>query len=108
MFFDSIYKKGYEAGQTAERLKKQEDQNRRLEEMLKYGKEIGRNDGWREGYIKGYECGYSEGEMDAKAEVGAIDLDGIMKDADEDRDPDDIYEQQYVSKHDVYSLSELL
>lgn len=84
MLFDSIYKKGYEAGVNAQKCADHEDQNRRLEEMLKYGKEIGRNDGWREGYIKGYECGYSEGEMDAKAQVGIIDLDNLAKEGDEE------------------------
>jgi len=77
IFFDEIYNKGYEAGVTAEKLKKQEDQNRRLEDMLKYGKEIGRTEGWQEGYLKGYEVGYSEGEQSAKDEIGVIDLDGM-------------------------------
>ena len=84
MIFDSIYQKGFEAGYNKARLENQEDQNRRLEEMLKYGKEIGRNDGWKEGYIKGYECGYSEGESDAKAEIGVIDLSNIAKEGDEE------------------------
>ena len=86
MLFESIYRKGFEAGYNKARLENQEDQNRRLEEMLKYGKEIGRNDGWKEGYIKGYECGYSEGESDAKAEIGVIDLESLQKDGDEECD----------------------
>ena len=77
MIFDSIYNKGYEAGINAARLENQEAQNRRLEDMLKYGKEIGKTEGWKDGYMKGYEVGYSEGELDAKAEIGAIDLEGI-------------------------------
>ena len=83
IIFDSIYNKGYEAGYNKRECEDHEAQNRRLEDMLKYGKEIGRNDGWREGYIKGYECGYSEGEMDAKAEIGVIDLDGLKEEGDE-------------------------
>lgn len=74
MMFESIYNKGYEAGQTAARLENQEAQNRRLEEMLKYGKEIGRNEGFNDGFIKGYEAGYKEGEMDAKSEIGVIEI----------------------------------
>jgi len=84
MIFDSIYKKGYEAGQTAARLENQEAQNRRLEEMLKYGKEIGRQTGFEEGWKKGYEYGYQEGEADAKAEIGVIDLESLQKDGDEE------------------------
>lgn len=77
MIFDSIYQKGYEAGVTAQKCTEHEDQNRRLEEMLKYGKAIGRTEGWEEGYRKGYACGYSEGELDAKCEIGVISLDGV-------------------------------
>lgn len=69
MIFDSIYNKGYEAGVTAQKCADHEAQNRRLEDMLKYGKAIGHTEGWEEGYIKGYECGYAE----AKAEIGEID-----------------------------------
>ena len=79
MIFDSIYQKGFEAGINAQRCEDAEAQNRRLEEMLKYGKAIGRTEGWEEGYRKGYECGYSEGEMDAKAEVGVIEIHDISE-----------------------------
>ena len=74
MIFDSIYNKGYEAGLNAARLENQEAQNRRLNEMFQYGKEAGKTDGMAEGYKLGYSVGYSEGEMDAKAEIGEIDL----------------------------------
>lgn len=74
MIFDTIYNKGYEAGVTAQKCKEHEDQNRRLEEMFRYGKETGRTEGWKEGYAKGYECGYQEGEMDTKANNGIIEL----------------------------------
>lgn len=77
MIFNSIYQKGYEAGVNAQKCSDHEDQNRRLEDMLKYGKEIGRTEGWEEGYRKGYACGYSEGELDAKVEHGIIEFDGI-------------------------------
>ena len=76
MIFDTIYNKGYEAGLNAARLENQEAQNRRLEEMFKYGKEAGRGEGWKDGYTKGYECGYSEGEILLAAEKGipAVEL----------------------------------
>ena len=77
MIFDSIYNKGFEAGYTKRECEDHEDQNRRLQDMLKYGKEIGRNEGLTEGYKMGYKVGYSEGELDAKAEIGAIDLEGL-------------------------------
>ena len=77
MIFDYFYNKGYEAGKNAQRCENAEAQNRRLEDMLKYGKAIGKAEGWEEGYRKGYECGYTEGEMDARTEVGAIDLEGL-------------------------------
>ena len=77
MIFDSIYNKGYEAGVNATRLENQEAQNRRLEEMFRFGKDAGIAEGWKEGYTKGYECGYSEGETDAKCEIGVIDLEGL-------------------------------
>ena len=79
MIFDTIYNKGYEAGLNAARLENQEAQNRRLEEMFKYGKEAGRGEGWKDGYTKGSECGYSEGETDAKCEIGVIDLEGVTE-----------------------------
>ena len=81
IFFDSIYKQGYEAGVNATKLQKQEDQNRRLEDMLKYGKEIGRTDGYRDGYMEGYKCGYVEGEADTRAREGIVEISGEEFDA---------------------------
>ena len=74
MIFDSIYQKGFEAGYNKRECEDHEAQNRRLEDMLKYGKEIGRQTGFEEGWKKGYEYGYAEGEADAKAEVGVIEI----------------------------------
>lgn len=70
MIFEKYYQKGFEAGYNKRECEDHEAQNRRLEDMLKYGKAIGHTEGWEEGYIKGYECGYAE----AKAEIGEIDL----------------------------------
>lgn len=72
--FEKWYKKGYEAGYTARCVEDHSDQNRRLEDMLKYGKEIGHTKGMEEGYRIGYKCGYEEGEADTKARIGEIDL----------------------------------
>lgn len=83
IFFDDIYNKGYEAGLNKARLENQEAQNRRLEEMFRFGKDAGIAEGWKDGYTKGYECGYSEGEIDAKAEIGVIDLDGVLDEVGE-------------------------
>lgn len=74
---EEAYNKGHEAGYTKRECEDHEAQNRRLEDMLKYGKEIGRNEGFNDGFAKGYYAGYKEGEMDAKAEIGAIDLDNL-------------------------------
>ena len=71
---DDAYAKGVCAGTMQQKLTDHEDQNRRLEDMLHRGKEIGKNEGFMDGYRKGYEVGYSEGELDAKCEVGEIDL----------------------------------
>ena len=46
--------------------------------MFNYGKESGKTEGMTEGYKLGYKVGYSEGEMDTKAEVGVIDLEGLV------------------------------
>lgn len=72
MIFDTLYNKGYEAGVTAQKLECQEDQNRRLEEMLKYGKQIGLSEGYTKGYHDGYTVGYSEGEQDTLAREGIV------------------------------------
>jgi len=71
---EDAYEAGVNAGTMAQKLTDHDDQNRRLEDMLHRGKEIGKNEGFMEGYRKGYEVGYSEGELDAKCEVGEIDL----------------------------------
>jgi hypothetical protein len=73
MIFDYFYNKGYEAGVNAQKLSDHEDQNRRLEDMLKHGKELGRTEGWMEGY----NYGLAEGKAQAEAEIGEIDLDEI-------------------------------
>ena len=77
MIFDSIYQKGYEAGINAQKCADHEDQNRRLEYMLKYGKEIGyakgREDGMHEGYRIGYDCGCD----DMATKYGIVEIDGI-------------------------------
>ena len=52
---DDAYAKGVSAGANAEAVKEKEDQNRRLHDMYQYGKEYG--------YIE------------AKDEIGEIDLD---------------------------------
>ena len=74
MIFDTIYNKGYEAGVNKAKLENQEAQNRRLEDMLKYGKSIGFNDGFKKGYHDGYIVGYNEGEADTRAKEGIINL----------------------------------
>lgn len=77
MMFESIYQKGYEAGINAQKCADHEDQNRRLEDMLKYGKEIGyakgREDGMHEGYRIGYDCGCD----DMATKYGIVEIDGI-------------------------------
>lgn len=74
MIFDTIYNKGYEAGYTKRECEDHEAQNRRLEDMLKYGKAIGKQEGLEEGFQRGYTYGYEEGKLDARAEVGEIEL----------------------------------
>ena len=77
MIFDSIYQKGYEAGYTKRECEDHEAQNRRLEDMLKYGKEIGyakgREDGIHEGYRIGYDCGCD----DMVTKYGIVEIDEI-------------------------------
>ena len=79
--FSGIFDKGYEAGYTKRCMEDHEAQNRRLEQMLKYGKELGHRDGYVEGYMKGYEIGYAEGEYDTKD--GVIELEDLIDDVDE-------------------------
>ena len=79
MLFEKYYKLGFEAGVNHQKMTEHEDQNRRLEDMLHYGKKIGHDEGWIEGYKKGYEVGYSEGEMDTRAEIGEIPIDDILE-----------------------------
>ena len=78
MIFEKYYKLGFEAGENHEKLKNKEDQNRRLEDMLRRGKKIGRDEGFFEGYQKGYAVGYSEGEMDTRAEIGEIPVEEVL------------------------------
>ena len=70
---DDTYAKGVTAVQYAEAVKEKEDQNRRLEDMLHRGKELG----LEEGFKKGYFAVYSDGEADAKAVGGEIDIEEI-------------------------------
>ena len=70
---DDAYAKGVAAGQYAEAIKEKEDQNRRLEDMLHHGKELGLD----EGFKKGYFAGYSDGEADARSVIGEIDLEDL-------------------------------
>lgn len=74
MLFESIYNKGYEAGMNAQKVSDHEDQNRRLEDMFRRGKELGLNEGFGRGYEKGYHDGYLIGGEDTKANEGIIDL----------------------------------
>ena len=79
MLFEKYYKAGFDAGVNQQKLTDKEDQNRRLEDMLRQGKKIGHDEGWLEGYTKGYAVGYSEGELDTRAEIGVIPLDEVME-----------------------------
>lgn len=80
MIFDYWYNKGVEAGYNKKSMENAEAQNQRLQDMLKYGKELGKH----EGFIEGYKVGYSEGEQDERARIGEIDLDEVMEEvADE-------------------------
>lgn len=80
MIFDYWYNKGVEAGYNKKSMENAEAQNHRLQDMLKYGKELGKH----EGFIEGYKVGYSEGEQDERARIGEIDLDEVMEEvADE-------------------------
>ena len=58
MIFDSIYQKGYEAGYNKRECEDHEAQNRRLEDMLKYGKEIGYAKGREGGHFWGHHIHY--------------------------------------------------
>ena len=73
-FFLRIYDKGFEAGYTQRCFEDHEDQNRRLEQMLQYGKEMGYSNGYIDGYSKGYEIGYSEGEWDERERNGIVEI----------------------------------
>lgn len=77
---DDAYKKGVEAGIAQQKFVQQEDQNRRLYDMLKYGKKIGKHDGIVEGWLYGYE----EGKKDAQAQNGVIEISGEEFNAIED------------------------
>ncbi len=78
MIFESIYNKGYEAGMNAQKVSDHEDQNRRLEDMFRRGKEYGLNEGFTKGYEKGYHdgntIGYNDGVNDTRAKEGIINI----------------------------------
>ena len=77
MIFDAIYQKGYEAGVMAQKCADHEDQNRRLAEMLKYGKEIGYTKGREDGVYEGYKIGYECGCDDMMTKYGIVEIDEI-------------------------------
>lgn len=77
MIFDSIYQKGYEAGINAQKCSDHEDQNRRLQDMLEYGKEIGYNKGREDGLQEGYRIGYDCGKDDVLSKHGIVEIDDI-------------------------------
>ena len=77
MIFDSIYKKGYEAGVNAQKCSDHEDQNRRLEQMYEYGKEAGYTKGMEDGLHEGYRIGYDCGKDDALSKHGIVEIDDI-------------------------------
>ena len=91
-FFDEIYNKGFEAGVNKAKLENQEAQNRRLEDMLKYGKNIGMNEGYTKGYHDGYIVGYNEGASDTKAKEGIVDLPDNWEEMLKDEMEDDVSE----------------
>ena len=79
-WYQKIHDQAYEAGYNAKAVEDHEAQNQRLQDMLKYGKELGKH----EGFIEGYKVGYSKGEQDERARIGEIDLDEVMEEvADE-------------------------
>ena len=80
---DDAYSKGVAAGSAAEAIKDREDQNRRLEDMLHFGKESGHKEGYFEGYKDGYKVGYAKAEEDVRAEIGEIDLSDLEDDVSE-------------------------
>lgn len=77
MIFDSIYKKGYEAGINAQKCSDHEDQNRRLEQMYEYGKEAGYTKGMEDGLHEGYRIGYDCGKDDVLSKHGIVEIDDI-------------------------------
>ena len=74
---DDAYAKGVTAGQYAEAVKEKEDQNRRLEDMMHHGKNLG----LKEGFERGYKAGYDDAEYEAKLMAGEIDIEEIDDDA---------------------------
>lgn len=66
---DDAYAKGAAAGANAEALKDKEDQNHRLEDMLKQGKKLG----YKEGYEAGYHAGYMDGDADSRIDIQGIE-----------------------------------
>lgn len=83
---ENWYKKIYEAGYNARAVEEHESHSHNLEDMFERGKQIGRHDAFVEGYTEGYKKGYVEGEMDVRAEMGVISLDGLDKAMDEVKD----------------------
>ena len=71
---DDAYAKGVCAGTMQQKLTDHEDQNRRLEDMLHKGKEIGMKEGLEEGFRKGYHQGFDDGAFDERCKIGEIDL----------------------------------
>lgn len=69
---DDAYAKGAAAGANAEALKDREDQNRRLEDMLKRGKEIGYSEAIRD-----------MANMDDIEEIDGEEFDGLFDDLGE-------------------------
>ena len=72
--FEQWYQRAYESGYNARLAEDHSDQNRRLEDMLRRGKELGYQEGYMDGYKKGYEIGYAEGELDTRDKMGIIEV----------------------------------
>lgn len=71
---EAEYERGVKHGEEKQKLVNQEDQNRRLHEMFKYGKETGEVKGNVDGYALGHEVGYSEGWKDCLAKYGIVEI----------------------------------
>lgn len=73
---DAEYEKGVQAGIEKQKWQNAEDQNRRLLEVFRYGKEAGNVEGTKNGYALGYEVGYAEGWADCLAKHGIVEISG--------------------------------